>query len=299
MFCLLGIGTAPWQLASGLGLPARACLSFLAGWGALTSVPMVMGAVDFWHPAAVFLVLAAVAVDLHGIGIAMALRDLRPRRTTGGVPTAAAVELTHDHVADAALWARDHAGVLLSIAGAAICIVQAVSRTSTTPGFWGFLPTIGVLWFIGLALVLAGLVLARPTGEEWHIAVPVLLLVLVLTLTPSVVYDGPRSQAAAKHVDLVNQVRAFHQPRSSVAIYNGWDGYFAAVAWICDITGIPVPMDRRPSGHRSWRASGWWRCAGCSEPSSFAYPWTAVALAVLSDPIGADYFSPQSVGFVL
>jgi hypothetical protein len=283
VFCLIGLGSAPWQLVPTLGLAERIALSFLVGWSAMTAVPMLMGALNFWHPSAAFVLLAAMAFALHVVGLRNALRD-------GGRPPP-----SYDRVPETA------APLVLAVMGAVLCLQEALLHQHIEPGIWGFLPHIGALWYIGLGLIGLGFVLAHPEGKERAYAVPVILVVLVLTLTPAIVYDGPRSQAAAKHADLVMQIRTFHEPRSSVGIYNGWDGYFAAIAWLCDVVGIRDPMRLAtfwPPLLACFRVAALRFLFGSLLPSAYA-AWWAVALAVLADPIGADYFSPQSVGFVV
>jgi hypothetical protein len=60
-----------------------------------------------------------------------------------------------------------------------------------------------------LALLFVALVSSRADHEQ-QLAVPVLMLVLALTSTPALGCDGPRSQSAGKHIDLVSQIRSQH-----------------------------------------------------------------------------------------
>ena len=129
----------------------------------------------------------------------------------------------------------------------------------------------------------------------------VFLLVLVLTATPALTYDGPRYQSAAKHIDFVIQIQTVHELASSVPAYNAFAGFFAAVAWLCDIAGIRDPLGLAiawPALLGLFRVAALRFLAGAFLQRS-AQCWVAVTLAVLVDSISADYFSPQSVGFVL
>ena len=123
---------------------------------------------------------------------------------------------------------------------------------------------------------------------------------LVLTGTPALVYDGPRSQSAAKHVELVQQIRDFHYLHSSVPVYNGWPSFFSGMAWLTDVAGI------RDAIHL---ATAWPVLAGTYKLIALRWfagqvldsrrqVWLAVAFALLADTIGQDYFSPQSLGLV-
>lgn len=284
VFCLVGLGSALWQLMPRIGLAERAALTFLVGWSTLTAVPMMLGSLGFWYPGQVFVGVAVVAAGLHVVGLIRAVQDAaRPTPTLERLPPSAVLPPA------------------LGLLGALVCVLAAVQHQHLEPGIWGFLPHIGPAWYVGLVVIGIAFVLARPGGPEAGYALPVLLIVLVLTLTPAIVYDGPRSQAAAKHVDLVMQIRTWHVPRSSVGIYNGWDGFFAAVAWLCDVAGIRDPMRLAtfwPPLLAGFRVATLRYLFGALLSSSYA-AWAAVLLAVLADPIGADYFSPQSVGFIL
>ena len=73
------------------------------------------------------------------------------------------------------------------------------------------------------------------------------------------------------------------------------------MAWLCDICGIADPMSLAvvwPVVLGVVRVVALRFLAGAVLRSS-AQCWVAVVLAVLCDSIGADYFSPQSVGFVV
>ncbi len=314
VFCALGIGSAPWQLNASLSLVTRLTLTGFTSVSVLTVVSTWMESVHAWHPALAFIVVAALCVALHGVGLRRALLEVRtvyvlsnrrgtPRQRfrglirSGDVPQGLAVETPRQPTATViGRWAP----LLLAVPGALLCIGAALAHRHIDPGFGGFPAQIGLLWYVGLAVLVTGILLSRAERDR-EIALAVLLLLVVLTLTPALVYDGPRSQSAAKHVDLVEQIRTLHSLKSSVAVYNAWGGFFAVTAWLCDIAGIRDPMGL---------ATFWPAILGFFRITALRYMfgqvlrtpyqrWVAVALAILADPLGADYFSPQSVGFVL
>lgn len=298
IFCLLGIGSAPWQANRALLLPARLALTLLTSLAVLTLVSAAALTFHQWRPMIMFIAVAAICVPPHVAGLRQALADAASGRRSPPEVTAPAEGPGHGRV-PAAAFVRS-VSTLGAALGAILCLTSAVAHRHIDPGFFGFLPKIGAGWYGGLALILAALVFARMKEEhEW--AVPVVLLVAVLTLTPAIVYDGPRSQVAAKHVDLVLQIHTLHRLDSALEIYNAWPGFFTATAWLCEITGIRDPMHL---------ATFWPPLLGLFRVAALRYlfgqilarpyqAWIAVALAVLADPIGADYFSPQSVGFVV
>ena len=300
VFCLLGVGSAPWQTNKALRLSTRLTLTMLTSLAVLTFVSMAMLTAQQWRPMAAFVVAASVCVPLHLAGLQLALRDVKasgwhwpPQEATLSLQWNA---LIHRWLAS---FLRSRS-LLCAAVGGVLCLGSALAHRHIDPGFFGFLPEIGIAWYVGLALILLAVALSQP-GQEHQIAIPVLLLLVVLTLTPALVYDLPRSQVAAKHVDLILQIRAQHRVDTAADIYNSWSGFFAATAWLCDITGIHDPIHL---------ARFWPPLLGLFRLAVLRYlfgqvlqrphqAWIAVALAVLADPIGADYFSPQSVGFVI
>jgi hypothetical protein len=176
----------------------------------------------------------------------------------------------------------------------------ALGTSRIVPGVGGFLPKISPVWYAGLVLLLAGIVLARGKSEV-HAMFAVVSLVAALTLTPALVYGMPGSQSAAKHVDLVQLILSAHHLDRGVNIYDAYSGFFSAVAWVCDLAGI----------HDSIGLATCWPfvigLVGLAELRFFfgrlinsSYRiWVAMTLVVLVDAINQAYFSPQSVGFVL
>jgi capsular exopolysaccharide synthesis family protein len=301
VFCLLGVGSAPWQTNQALRLPARLTLTMLISLAVLTFVSMAMLTAQQWRPMAAFAVAASVCVPLHLAGLQLSLRDAKASGWHWPPQEARLSRqwnaLIHRRLASL-LRSRS---LLCAAVGGVLCLGSALAHRHIDPGFFGFLPQIGIAWYVGLALILLAMALSQP-DQEHQIAIPVLLLLLVLTLTPALVYDLPRSQVAAKHVDLLLQIRTQHRVDTAAEIYNSWSGFFAATAWLCDVTGIRDPMSL---------ARFWPPLVGLFRLAALRYlfgqvlrrphqAWVAVALAVLAaDPVGQDYFSPQSVGFVI
>jgi hypothetical protein len=281
-FCVVGIGAAPWQVDTGLRLAARLTVTAVTSIAVLTLGSMMMLTVA-WTPTLAFGILVAACVPLHVLGVHLALRD------SAGLHPA---------------WEEARSGNWVHVAvagvGAVLCFGSAAAHGSIDPRFFGYLTQIGPVWYAGLALVLIA-VAAWPPGREREIAIPVLLLLVVVTLTPALLYEGPRSQSAGKHVDLVVQIVTRHRLDTSVDIYEAWPGFFGATAWLSEVTGVRDPMRL---------ATFWPPLLALFRITALRYlfgqflrsahqAWIAVALAILVDPIGADYFSPQSVAFVL
>lgn len=279
----LGVGTAPLQLSERARLDLRLAVAGIVG----LSVPLVWASImvltPTWHPLVSAVALGVIAVGLHIYACYRALMRL-PART----PLIKALSLPFD------------ASVVCTAAGTVLWCAAALGAGHVIPGVLGFLPKISVFWYVGLFFVLAGIVLARGRGEARAIFAVVSLLAAI-NLTPALVYGMPESQSAAKHVDLVQFILQVHHLDRGAGIYNAYSGFFSAIAWLCDVAGVRDAMG----------IATYWPfiigLVGLAElrlffgsMTSFAYRiWAAITIAVLVNSIGADYFSPQSVGFVL
>lgn len=302
-YLFVGIGAAPWVLARSMRLPTRLAMTALTTLCVLTFVGTSMLQLGAWYPVIAFAVLALSSVALHVYGCRSAVRDRVAGTAAGGNVAGGNVAAGTAGTGSAVVrLVRKHysSSLAMSLSGGATCLSAMIAHRHLEPTLWGFLLQIGPLWYIGLALVVVSFAVSRAHSDA-SVAVAVLILVLILTGTPALVYDGPRSQSAAKHVEFIQQIRRLHRIDTSVAVYVSWPGFFAAMAWVCEIAGIRDPMRL---------ATAWPAVLGVFKLAALRFfagtlltsrttAWVAVALAVLADPIGADYFSPQSVGFVL
>jgi hypothetical protein len=288
-YLLFGLGAAPWTLSRWMDLWLRLVLSVGGSLAVLVLGSTVMLQLDAWHPDVLATVLCAVTAPLHVFGLVTTLRE-------ANLVTAVRESMPHVPTRLKAV----PAALVLAVVGAAMCAVAALTHRHLDPGIWGFLVQIGPLWYIGLGLCLASLALARSTGER-TMAAGVVLLMLVLNGTPALVYDGPRIQSAIKHLELVQQIRLTHHLDSAVAVYNGWPGFFTAMAWLSDVTGVHDPIGF---------ATAWPVLIGVIRLIAMRFlagqilkdrvqAWLAVALVFLADTVGQDYYSPQSVGLVI
>lgn len=291
VFCTVGVGSAPWQLNRSLDLTERLLFTGVTSLAVSTFGSLAMEEAGWWRPGLAAGIVAALCLPLHVAGLVRARAELAAPSAVGApAPPGAAAPAVRTRVPVSLVLAG--IGLLLSL-GAAL-----VARP-VEPGFWGYLPDVGVAWFLGLTAVLVALVLARAAHER-DMAISVVALLLVLTVTPALVYAGPRSQSTTKHVDLIAQVLE-GRLQAAVEVYNSWPGFFTSNAWLSDVVGI---------GDVQVLAVAWPPLIGLLRLVALRYlagqllaspfqRWVAVALAVLADAIGADYFSPQSVGFVL
>ena len=304
-----GVGTAPLQLSERSSLAIRLGVAGVVGLSVLTLMASVMVLTPVWHPLLAALIIGAVAVGVHVQACRRVLPGLRGAgvfRSLGrGVQACRrALPGLRDPAVFRSLgrgWrAAFESSIVYTAAGTVLWCGAALAAGHIVPGVGGFLPDISPLWYAGLVLLLAGIVLARGKSEV-HAMSALVSLVAALTLTPALVYGMPRSQSAAKHVDLVQQILQTHHLDAGAGIYEAYSGFFSAIAWVCYLARI----------HDSIGLATFWPfvigLVGLAELRFFfgrqvrsSYRiWVGMTLVVLVNAIGADYFSPQSVGFVL
>lgn len=280
----LGVGTAPLQLSSSPDLATRLGVAGLVGLTVITGLGGLMGFTT-WHPLIAGEIIGGVAGAVHALAARRAFAEatLHGWRAKLRWP---AVELTPS--------------VVCTVAGTAIWLGSAIGVGHVTPGIAGFLPKISPAWYVGLVLLLVAITLAR--GErEAHVALAVVSLVLATTLTPALVYGLPRAETAYKHVDLVQWILRTHHVDPALGIYPAYSGFFSAIAWMCHLADTPDPLGVAtywPVVMAFVRVAGLRLLFGRVISSRYGC-WAMVSIAVLVDSIGADYFSPQSVGFAM
>jgi hypothetical protein len=281
-----GIGAAPLKAFQETGLAVRLAVAILVGISLPALLASVMALGHWWHPWIIAFLLGTAVAIAHVRACRAALAWLRPplRRRAALI--------------DQASWLNVSTG--LTAAGTFWWLVSMLVAGHIDPGVGGFLTQISAMWYVGLLLVLGGIVLARGRGELAAIA-GVASLVAAMTLTPAYVYGLPRIESAGKHVGFVQQVLAAGFLDRHLGIYQAYSGFFSLAAWISDLAGARDSMG----------LATYWPCVidlvglavlrlffGVLLRSTYRI-YTAMALTFLVDVVGQDYFSPQSAGFVL
>lgn len=281
-----GVGAAPLKVFRHAPLTVRLALAVLVGISLPTLVASVMAFTGFWHPFIAAILLGIVVVAVHAKASREALGNIRGVRHRL-LP-----------VANRSSWLNLSSA--LTTAGTVCWVGTAAMSGHIDPGIGGFLAQIAPMWYVGLLLVLGGIVLARGGGKP-AATIGIVSLVAALTGTPAFVYGLPRIQTAAKHVGFVQQVLGSHYLDPHSGIYQAYSGFFALNAWICAAAGTRDVMG----------LAAYWPCiidiAGLAVLllffdallRSFYRSCVALALVFLVNVVGQDYFSPQSVGYVL
>jgi hypothetical protein len=290
---IAGVGAAPLQLSDRPTLIERIGVALMLGLALATLIGSVMVLVPLWHPLIAALVVGLAAARAHMIGAQSALRELRelPPRSRRRPPAE-----------------RGFARRLTALSPSAVCTVvgtvlwlsAAVSEGHLVPGVAGFLPHISYLWYAGVVLLMVAIALAGKESEP-HVAIAVLLLIAAMTVTPALVYGEPRSQTAVKHVVLVQHILAAHHLHTVDSIYYTYSGFFSAMAWLSRVANVGNPLGL---------ATYWPALIGLAGAAELRFLlgrlissgyrcWIGVTIAVLVNAVGQDYFSPQSVGYVI
>jgi GT2 family glycosyltransferase len=283
-----GIGAAPLQFSRTVALSARLGVAGLLGLSTVLLIGAVMVLGPLWHPDLAAILVVAAACAAHAVALPSALADLRlalPRRSRSlRLPRAPITPSSGCTLVGTALW-----------------LGSAIFTGHIVPGIGGFPSRITPLWYVGVLLVLAGITLALREKRERNAAIAVGSLVLAFTLTPALLYDMPRSQSAAKHVECVHLILGSHHLRAGDGIYFAYSGLFSGVAWLCRLARFSDAIGL---------ATFWPVVMGFIKLAELRFlfgvvieghqrRWAAITLVVLVDAIGADYFSPQSVGYVM
>lgn len=285
----LGVGPAPLQLVPGAGLWTRLGFGALCALTVLTGAGAVMAYIsDAWHPFIVAAEVLAIAGLLHLTALVQQVRDgtleVLLRRIAR---TSHAVTITPSR--------------LLTLLGTVTWLSATLLQGHLHAINGGILVQMSPAWFGGLLLLIAAIAVADRKGE-WELALAIFSLATAIALTPAVVYAAPRSTSAAKHAELVMIILRHHHIDRTYGIYPAYAGFFAGIAWLCALARIANPI---------WGIATYWplvvgliavveyRWLFGRVSSSPVLVWLGTLLAILVNSVGQDYFSPQSVGYVM
>lgn len=288
-----GIGAAPFQPHAWLDPYARLTGAVLVGFSVLLVVGGLMADLSgLWDPGAAAVILVLPAIALHAVGV-LRVAPARPARREARV----AVATTRP--------TRQRIGLNWTVVGTLLWLGCALWTRDPSPGYWGMLATLNPLWYVGLVMVLIGFAIGR--RSERSAALASLSFGFATTLTPALVYGAPREQTAAKQMQITQYVLQHHHIHATAGIYQAFSTMFSGVAAFAQLLGIHGML-----GHMSlWSIATYWpvllvlmrvgvlRFLMGRLLTTTSRRWCAVMLVLLVDSLGADYFSPQAVGYVI
>jgi hypothetical protein len=281
LFLLTGVGAAIVLLGRPIATSAFLALAVGVSLAFTTTVGFAMAQFSFWHPTLLFVLALGGTAAILGWVLPTEFRQWRvagsPRPAVGRVGGLVA--------------ALTSGGVLLCAVGAWL------GRGDPTDG--GLLVAVGQWWFVGVALVLAAVVLAWARGAL--VALPLVVLSSITVMSQIIAYDAPTVMTAARHVGVVDFIRVNGFLDAGSDIYQAWPGLFAAGAWISDAAGIADAMELAtwfPLLTTVATTIAVRVLAGRFTGSSLR-AWSAAALFTLANTLNIAYFAPQSAGLLL
>lgn len=201
-------------------------------------------------------------------------------------------------------------GKNLSAIGASIVIASALiwfaavsgadSADFTDVGLVSALPFLAWVSVVSMVVGLA-ISLFAPATSRAILAVETALLILVIYGTPVLIEDGPRLNAAWRHMGIVEHIRAFGTVDSTIDAYFNWPGFFVLGAFLFDVAGIDSIV-----GIVEW--SPVLINLACMGPllilmrtvtHDVRLIWMAIWIYYMTNWVGQDYFSPQSFAYLL
>ena len=287
IFLLIELGIAPTLLFRHISALWFALIALSLSVSGTIAIGFIMAVFHIWHPSiAMGLVVIATSAML-AVSVSRDLPQLRADRTNR-----VSVVVTRPSLSSTA---RVN---LLSVLGLGIVVLVAVTnQMNPQPG--GLFSTINPLWYLGLLVIVASVVMAGISRAS--AAVPVLMLSGVVVLSQSIVYGSPAVMSAARHVGIIDYVRIHQGLDRSLDIYQAWSGMFAGMAWLSDVANIANVMT----------VATWWPVL-LSPATALALAllasrflksglriWMAAAIFTLTSTLNIVYFSPQSVGLLL
>jgi hypothetical protein len=234
----------------------------------------------------VFVAYAVVATALHGGRLIHDLRRfprgwLRPAVRAGALLTPISLAI-----------------IACLVVGLGTSFGAAVADQHLIPKPGGYLTSAHPLWFGGLGLLLVAFFVAWKWKPAF-LGLTTLAVVLVLTATPSVVYDVVRYDWTLTHIGLTLYYIQ-HGNGGFSSVYQAWPGFFGGIAWLLHTAGASNVE----------AVARWWppvvdvvgavlvRCLAQVFGVRRRSAWLAAFLFTAANTIGQDYFSPQAMAYV-
>jgi hypothetical protein len=279
VFLIVELGIAPLLVLAPMNTLRFVVLSMSTGMSAFIGLGYLMALTSIWIPAG--MMVAVVVATLVLLAVAW-VRDLA--RT--------------DHVDTVPVVARVSAPTILTAVGFVLVLIAALTHRGE-PQAGGLWRTIGPVWYLGLAVLIAAVVIAFRNGRTP--ALPILTLGGSVVFSQAIAYGTPTVMSAARHVGVIDYIRVNDRVVPNLDIYQTWSGLFGGIAWVADVAGIPDAL----------AIATWWPVyvtvatiaalvllATRFLPGT-ARPWLAGVVFAFGDSVNTTYFSPQSVGLFL
>ena len=240
---------------------------------------------EYWQPRIGTVIVATICLGYAAIR----LRSLRPHRfRLPALPTLPPWDG----------WAIT--SLVLASAALMLWLVTLPQIRVTDPDSYGLL--LSDKWTFGAALVAAvlGFLVALKRRHVPLLWTLVAITILIQRGTGPLTLNAPWADWGYKHLGVIDLIAVSGRLHPGVDIYQAWPGFFAAIAWVSQSTGIAA-----------FDIAVWFTVA-ITVATVFALyalarvlelgvaeSLAAVMIALLANWVGQDYFSPQALGFLL
>ncbi len=285
VYAFFGIGTALLQFSKRTGL------DFLtSGIGLSVSVVILVGfglvELKLW-PAGHFLfyLTAAVSASIH---IASVWKN-----------RACSIAIADARGSVVAFFAS-HRYLAISTAGAILCIVAIAQDRNHDLGPSGLLGSLSPIWYLGLLTIVTTIILGRHLSTL-EFAYSVVLLALILTCTPVIIFSGPIFSWTILNVGITNYIIVHGTVNSGLDIYQAWPGLFAGMGWLSSNAHVSIPLQE----------ARWWpavidlgvliafRDLAKQVGLTAHRAWLATAFFCAGSVFQEAYFCPQNIAYLL
>lgn len=196
---------------------------------------------------------------------------------------------------------RLFAAIILAVV---VGVVVLARSDQNAVGEYGLIQALPVLYYVAVLVVLVAMALAlsRTRQSVLVLATGAAALVLLIQGSATIVEDQARFPVAWLHAGFIESITSLGHTTPSFDARFSWPGFFSGAGVLTELTGVPggatfwirwapvvLTLAYLPSllviGRatlRGWRA-----------------PWIGLIVFVFVDWVGQDYFSPQTVAFVL
>ncbi len=291
---IYGVGSAAAVIGRKDGVELGAAGAVGIGFSAWVLGGLAMVEAEFWHPTILVVLLIAASLVLHA-------RVLVPGVRNGSVGT-----VLRRAVAAANPDVRAGLPELVGLCCVAAFGYSLYQARHTRIGFivpiGGYLTKIGTAWYLSLGVMIIAIAYYAWRRVAAGVLFAGLQLVTAVFAVPILVYSVPRSPAAQKHMDIVSFIIAHGKVQGIAGIYADWNGFFSGVAAALD--GVGDSSDRL-------RLETYWpllmaltsfaivvalcRIVGYDRLTGYLVG----TVACLANVLQQDYFSPQSMGYIL
>jgi hypothetical protein len=196
------------------------------------------------------------------------------------------------------------AASLLPLAGGIVAWSLSIGHINVSSlGDYGLPPALPALWYVSLALLVAGVLVALllPNPRGLVIGLYAAAFILVFLGTIPAVSRWPEYAWFYKHAGVTRFLELHGHVNTNVDIYQRWPGFFALTALFSTVAGRPNPADYAAWAEAFFTAVDvlliW--AAVRTIVKDVRVIGMAVLLFVIANWVREQYYSPQAMGFVL